>query len=491
MKKINITYIGGGSKAWAHKYFADLLTQGKLEGELRLYDIDVPAAERNREYFYKLIKDNPDKIKSSWECKSFASIDDALPGSDFVIISILPFTFWNMRNDVHYPEKYGIWQSVGDTAGPGGYSRALRTIPSFVFFAEKIKEFCPGAWVINYTNPMSMCMNTLFYTFPEIKAFGCCHEVFGTQSILARVFNMYSGLSEAGRASFKAADLEAVKNELAANGKDFNEFKSFGGIGRHDITTNVQGINHFTWINRAEYDGTDLFELYTPYIKMFRENFKERCGKLTPPIIKRFRNVNSVKFELFEKYGVAAAAGDRHLAEFIPDVYLPTKHVYKNGFELTPVWGRILVDNILRARIKVLNKPFLKAKIKGSGEEGVFQITAICGLGDRVTNVNLLNKGQLPNIVEGTAVETNATFSENRVEALYAGEMTDETAALVNVHAKNQKEFVENFIKSDKNALAMVFCSDPAVKRIGSVKGKKLFEEMIDKNKECLEKFLK
>ena len=70
-----------------------------------------------------------DKAKSRFEYKAYESIDEALSGADFVIISILPATFDEMESDVHLPEKYGIYQSVGDTAGPGGIIRAMRTIP--------------------------------------------------------------------------------------------------------------------------------------------------------------------------------------------------------------------------------------------------------------------------------------------------------------------------------------------------------------------------
>ena len=101
------------------------------------------------------------------------------------MISIMPGTFDEMESDVHAPEKFGIYQSVGDTTGPGAVMRALRTIPMFEEFAAAIREYCPQAWVINYTNPMTVCVKTLYRVFPKIKAFGCCHEVFGTQKLLA------------------------------------------------------------------------------------------------------------------------------------------------------------------------------------------------------------------------------------------------------------------------------------------------------------------
>jgi alpha-galactosidase len=491
MKKITIAYIGGGSKDWAHKYFADLLTKDKVCGELRLYDIDVEAANRNKKYFDKLKQDNASMVKSEWVCNVINDINEALTGADFVLISILPYSLTNMKIDVHYPEKYGIWQSVGDTVGPGGYSRALRTISYFKYFADRIRANCPDAWVINYTNPLAMCVNTLYKEFPQIKAFGCCHEVFGLQEILAAIAGMYLEMPEKGRKEFLAANLNAVKNELKSKGKNFNNMYCCEKIDRHDIKINVQGINHFTWIDKANYKDLDLFPIYSAFIKMFRENNKARLGPLVPALIKRKRNVESVKFELFEKFNRMAAAGDRHLAEFVPDMYLRDKHVLKNGFFLTPVWGRIAYNNILKAKIKIRNTPLFKAKLKVSGEEGVAQISALCGLGDLISNVNLPNKGQAANLVEGTAVETNARFTDNCIEAIPAGFMTEETAKIVNVHAQNQKDFVDAFFRQDKAALCDVFCNDPAVKRIGKEKGAKLFEEMIEANKKCLDSFLK
>lgn len=490
MKKITITYIGGGSKDWAHKYFADLLTGDKLFGDLRLYDIDRKAAERNRKYFNKLKKQNTDKSRSEWNCSVFTDINIALTGTDFVLISILPYSLKNMKVDVHYPEKYGIWQSVGDTVGPGGYSRALRTISYFKGFADSIRTNCPDAWVINYTNPLAMCVNTLYKEFPNIKAFGCCHEVFGLQELLAAVTGMYLEMPDTIKKEFLSAHLTAVKKELKAKGKDFNNKYCCEKIDRHDIHINVQGINHFTWVDKARYNDIDLFPVYSAFIKMFRENNKNRLGPLVPALVKRKRNSENVKFELFEKYNRMAAAGDRHLAEFVPDMYLTDKHVLRYGFELTPVWGRIAYNRILKAKIILRNTPFFKAKLRKSGEEGVSQIAALCGLGDIISNVNLPNTGQAENLVMGTAVETNARFSENSIKAIPAGKMTEDTATIVNVHAKNQKDFIDAFFRKDKKALCEVFCNDPAVKRIGTEKGAKLFEEMIKANEDCLESFL-
>ncbi|MBR6957467.1 MAG: alpha-glucosidase/alpha-galactosidase, partial [Erysipelotrichaceae bacterium] len=164
-KNINIAYIGGGSRGWAWTFMTDLALEPQLCGTFRLYDIDHKASRINARIGNDL-KSDPACL-SDFTYVSVDSLKEALTDADFAVISILPGTFDEMESDVHTPEKYGIYQSVGDTAGPGGYIRAIRTIPMFMEIAEAIREYAPEAWVINYTNPMSICVKTLYETFPQ------------------------------------------------------------------------------------------------------------------------------------------------------------------------------------------------------------------------------------------------------------------------------------------------------------------------------------
>lgn len=480
MKKVTIAYIGGGSKNWAQKYFSDLLSQDKLDGIIRLYDIDNNAAKLNEKYFSKMVADNKDTIKSKWKCVVEPDIDKALSGADFVLISILPYSLHNMKYDVHYAEKYGIYQSVGDTVGVGGYSRALRTLGAFKFFGEKIKENCPNAWVINYTNPMSMCVNALFASFPEIKAFGCCHEVFSSQKLICGVIDMYNALDADGQKAFMASDYKGVKAALRRSGKQFSDYKH-PKTDRHDIYTNVQGVNHFTFINEASFNGTDILPIYKAFVPMFKAN-------------RRLLLKNIVKFDIFEKYGIFGAAGDRHLAEFIPETYLPLgkKHYGTTGFIMTTVRFRILRDYLRRKQLHSLAYGKKKIKIKESGEEGVLQLIALSGLGDLVSNVNIPNFGQAPGLPSGTAVETNAKFSEGKIEPINAGEIENGfIRERVILHAENQRDYVHSFFAKDKDGLRKVFIRDPAVVRLPNDIQSKLFDELIDCNKDVLEDWLK
>ena len=172
-KDVRIAYIGGGSRGWAWGLMTDIALDPVLAGEVRLYDIDRDAAEKNKK-IGDMISNHP-KAVSHWKYTVADSLQTALTGADFVIISILPATFDEMESDVHAPEAVGVYQSVGDTVGPGGFMRALRTIPMFEEIALAIRAYAPHAWVINYTNPMSLCVATLYRVFPGIRAFGCCH----------------------------------------------------------------------------------------------------------------------------------------------------------------------------------------------------------------------------------------------------------------------------------------------------------------------------
>ena len=232
-RSVKIAYIGGGSKAWARSFMQDLALAPDLAGEVALYDIDVPAAERNRIIGTKI--QEKEAALSDFVYTVSATLEEALEGADFVIISILPGTFTQMHTDVHAPEEYGILQSVGDTVGPGGVFRALRTVPVYEEFADAIRKCCPDAWVLNLTNPMSICVKTLYRCFPQIKAFGCCHEVFHTQDFLCCVLKELTGIK----------------------------------VKREDIYTDASGINHFTWITEARYQDIDLMKLMPEFMERY------------------------------------------------------------------------------------------------------------------------------------------------------------------------------------------------------------------------------
>ena len=446
-KNLEIAYIGGGSRGWAWTFMTDLSLEKQLSGTIRLYDIDHKASKINEKIGNDLRSDK--KCVSDFNYRSVNTLKQALTGADFVVISILPGTFDEMGSDVHTPEKYGIYQSVGDTAGPGGYIRSLRTIPMFIEIAEAIKKYSPEAWVINYTNPMSICVKTLYETFPQIKAFGCCHEVFNTQEVLASILSKQLG----------------IKN-----------------ISRSDLYTEVIGINHFTWFTKASYKDIDIFPIYAEYVNShFEEGYEFTSNNWMNSV---FSCAHRVKFDLFRKYHYIASAGDRHLAEFMPgDLYLKDPETVKKWkFTLTPISFRKqdLQERLARSERLYNNKE--KIKLKSTGEEGVQLIKALCGLKNKISNVNLPNYAlQIANLPKDAIVETNALFTYDSVAPIYSGNMPEDIRQLTMPHINNHKLIYEACIEKDRKKVYKAFRNDPNINsRLDNKTIRSLVDEMID-----------
>ena len=452
VEDVKIAYIGGGSRGWAWNFMSDLATTEQLSGSVDLYDIDYEAALHNEIIGNKY--NEAEGATTRWEYHARKTIGEALTGANFVIISILPGTFDEMESDVHLPEKYGIYQSVGDTTGPGGIVRALRTIPMMEVIARAIEQYCPDAWVINYTNPMALCVRALYDTFPGIKAFGCCHEVFGVQRLLTQAVEEVNGITANTR--------RAVK-------------------------TDVLGVNHFTWITGAHYQDYDVFDAYAK----FAENHMD--GSLIEGNKEIFPSAHLVKFDLFRRYGVIAAAGDRHLSEFCPGKwYLESPEGVKNwGFSLTPVsWRKEdLVKRLERSR--KLREGEEAVAIHNSGEEGVTQICALLGLGDLTTNVNLPNRGQIPNLPLGVIVETNAAFTHDNIVPVQAGNIPEGVYALIARIADEQNTVARAARERDLDRAFLAFANNPLVTSLNLSDAKALFDQMIENTKAYLGEYFK
>ena len=320
--------------------------------------------------------------------------------------------------------------------------------------AEAIKTYSPNAWVINYTNPMALCVKALYDTFPAIKAFGCCHEVFGVQELIAKAVE------------------ETLNIKLN---------------GRESIKTNVIGVNHFTWITEAKYHDIDAGKIYGDYAKAHKDT---GIDMKNPDSTFEYRH--RVKFDLYLRYGVIAAAGDRHLAEFCDkDWYLSSpEQVEAWGFKLTPVsWRKENLKERLE-RSRRLRCGEEEIIIENSGEEGVRQIRALLGLGDLVTNVNMPNVGQIPNLPLGLIVETNASFRDDSITPIMAGNVPDGVYSLVARSADQQLTVARAARERDLELAFRAFSQDPLIK-LDLPTARALFDEMIDNTKEYLQEYFK
>ena len=443
-RSVKIAYIGGGSKAWARSFMQDLALAPDLAGEVALYDIDVPAAERNQIIGTKM--QEKEAALSDFRYTVSETLEEALTGADFVIISILPGTFTQMHTDVHAPEEYGILQSVGDTVGPGGVFRALRTVPVYEEFAEAIRRSCPEAWVFNLTNPMSICVKTLYRCFPQIKAFGCCHEVFHTQDFLCCVLKEMTGIE----------------------------------VGREDIYTDASGINHFTWITESRYHNINILELLPEFMERYFDTGYYENGPADQWTRDTFAYGNRVKMDLFKRYGALAAAGDRHLVEFVNNNwYLKDRETVKHWhFGLTTVDWRIAnQERLIRESIEMAQGR-REVPLAPSGEALVAMLRGILGLGTVITNVNLPNRGQMPGLPEGSIVETNCIFTNGFVDPVVSKPLPAGALALVRRNCDNIDLLSDGIAQRDEDKVFAAFINQPLCSGLDFGEARRLFETM-------------
>ncbi len=455
---IKIAYIGGGSKQWARVFMNDLaLDEGDLCGEIALYDIDREAAERNRRIGMRI--GNCPEARHKWSYTVSGTLDEALAGATFVVLSILPGTFDEMEVDVHAPEKYGVYQSVGDTVGPGGVLRAMRTVPLYEGFARAIKRCCPKAWVINFTNPMSICVKTLYDVFPEIKAFGCCHEVFHAQNFLCAVLHEQLGVPRPDR---------------------------------HELYTDACGVNHFTWITEAKWRNVDVLSLLPDFLqKYYRSGYYS--GSLTAEQARTdpFCYNNRVKMDLYRRFGVLGAAGDRHLAEFVSNKWYMSdpRQVEEWGFHLTPVsYRKARQQERIEESIRLADGT-QAVQPHRSDEEAVRLMKALLGCGTVVSNVNIVNVGQMPQMPLGAVVETNCVFDSDSVRPVTAKQLPSDVCNLVYRNCVNIETCYYGIKQRNLQMIFESFVNQPLCSSLDMAQARSLFEEMLVGTRKYLDEF--
>lgn len=440
---VKIAYVGGGSLSWAPVLMADLAVDTRLAAEVRLYDPDHAAAERNARLgarFADVALGRP----ATW--RAVRDLGAALEGADLVVVSILPGSFEDMAADIDIPARYGIQQAVGDTVGPGGFVRALRAVPMILEIGRAIRTYAPDAFVCNLTNPMSVLTDALYRAHPGIRAWGECHEVTKLRRQVAWIGNQ-----KAGRSVY----------------------------GYRDVEVDVVGINHFTFGTGIRLAGQDMMADWATFAE---DHAKRGWHEIVPDSddehARYFSSRSRVKFDLYRRFGLAPAAGDRHLAEFLPaSDYLEDAVGW--GFALTPVDYRKRDRAKKRARVEAMINGQIPTVAKRSDEAMLDQFAALVGGQPHVSNVNLPNRGQIGNLPEGAVVETNAVFSREGITPISAGEIPAPLVDIVADHAARQKGLVDALVADDHTALFPLFVSDPLVRPLADAKARAMFTEML------------
>src|SRR3954470_14202654 len=252
-----VTIIGAGSTVLAAELITDFLcTPGLEQGEFRLVDIDGDRLALAHEFAEYLIG----RSGRGWTVQSSVDRREMLPGSTVVISTIEVAGLATVSFDYDIPMKYGVDQCIGDTIGPGGLFKALRTIPSFLDILKDVEQLCPDALLLNHTNPMSMTVlaASRVSTHP---VWGMCHSVHYTVENLAEY-------------------LEIDKDEI--------EFRA-------------AGVNHLAWLTALSRNGDDLYPL-----------LRDR-GRIAD-VFER----DPVRFELMYQFGAFPTESSGHVSEYVP-----------------------------------------------------------------------------------------------------------------------------------------------------------------------------
>lgn len=442
-EQVRIAIVGGGALSWTPTIVTDLALNKDLGGEIVLYDIDPKPLSLMRRYC-KRVTEHPD-AGGRFRVSATQSRREALRGADFVVVTISVGGLAMMAHDLAIPRKVGIIQSVGDTVGPGGLFRGLRNVPVFQRLAEDILRHCPQAWVINYTNPMSVLTRTL--TRNGVRAIGCCHEVFGVKDLL----------------------IELTEKTLGRK-----------GLKRNDVDAVVTGINHCTVIPRASVAGHDAIEMVREQMKRpgvvrayaGREEVEQATG-----IFAR----HQIKLELLKRYGVLGAAGDRHLGEFFPGYLTPkTFEGARWGVLVTTIDERIgwkttdLADRRKQLRSK---EAWSRKRLVASGEEAGDMMACLAGRRTMRTNVNRPNRGQISNLPDDVIVETMAVLKNDEVDPICAGPLPSGLLPWYQRHVANQEMTVEAALSGDRAAAMQALLNDPLVADHDDAE--KIFTEML------------
>ena len=442
---VTIAYIGGGSRQWAPNLIQDL-AQSDLDGQVRLYDEYYESAAQNAR-FGNWVQDQEGAV-ADWSYEATESLEEALTGADVVIISTQYNPAETFVHDLDIPQKYGIYGAVAATIGPGGIFRAMRTVPLYRQFAAAIRDYCPDAWVFNYTNPVHFVTRALCDEYPEINVLGLCHEVLGTRHRLARYAREY-------------LDMDAE---------------------RSDISVNVKGINHFTWVDEARCKGVDLMPLIDELSETEIAHEKFTWENLEGESV--FDDNWQVTWELYRRFGVLPAAGDRHLIEY-------ATWFMQGGQEGLNRWGVQRTGSDYRAKhwnpAESQQTTDVEAWLSGekefelteSNETFVDILMALAGETTYVTNVNLPNVGQCADLQDDAVVETNALVTAGELKPLAAGGFPRPVRSVIRGHIDTIETVIEASRDGDVDYAFEGFLIDQQIRTLQTEDARELFAELI------------
>lgn len=416
---MKIAFIGGGSVQWTPMLVTDMALSETLAGaELVLHDIDAEALGLAARACQRIVE----QVDGRMRITATTNRADALRDATFVILCVSIGGLRAMHNDLTIPERFGIYQAVGDTVGPGGLARALRFIPFAVDVAREMEHLCPDAWLLNLTNPMTtICRSVSRAT--TVRAVGLCHEV----------------------DIFRRRHLAPLLNTPV-----------------EAITLEVAGINHLPAILRFRLGGEDGAPKLQAWLTE-HSPFEFIHEHLPDPSRDVFKDRLAVKLSLFETLGVLFGAGDRHVAEFFPGFLTEAAaRGARYGVVLTMVEHRAANAQERREAIErfVGGEP---TKLERSDEQLVPVMAALAGGPRGRFVVNVPNVGQIDNLPRDVVVECTAEVDVLGVHPLAVGPLPYPVYAVMAPHVARQELAVEAALTGRREPARAAMAMDPLV----------------------------
>lgn len=474
MPKLKIVMIGGGSYQWTPVLGRDLMLHEHLRGStFVLYDIDpkpLPAMQ-------KLMRKIARAAGTGFKVTATTDPREAFEGADFAILSITTGGYDMMEHDLAIPAKYGVFQTVGDTVGPGGLVRALRNVPVILKIGRMMEKYCPDAWMLNLSNPMTILTRTLLRE-TSIKTVGLCHELFGTMELLLEIF----GLED--QSNLAAESLMGVEQMIDAEGAHLWE---------REMSIEAGGINHCIWMTKLTVRGQDGFEL----LHEFLQDPEKFARTMPPPPGKEKRDPGSLammmqnhqlKLELFGLYNCLAAAGDKHVAEFYPYLLHDEKYAAER-FGMTPYtidWQRDSQD-MFKNWMDWWNAGKMPLNMERSEELASDIVVALSGGRQLRAIVNRPNLHQIANLPKHAVVESMANVDSGGIQTLAMGDLPAAVQSLLARHVANQEMTVEAALAGDRQLALQVLLNDPLTRDFDDAA--KMLDEMLKATKKYLPQF--
>jgi alpha-galactosidase len=399
-----ITFMGAGSTVFAKNVLGDSMLTPALQGfEIALFDIDLGRLKDSENMLNNL------KSSSNSTCviKSYTDRKEALRNAKYVVNAIQvggydPCTI----TDFEIPKKYGLRQTIADTIGIGGLFRSLRTIPVMLDFARDMREVCPNAWFLNYTNPMAVLTNTMI-THGGIQTVGLCHSV---QTCVSDLFDNL-GMETAG------------------------------------VQSKIAGINHMAWLLEVQKDGVDIY----PEIK---RRAKEKQQE---------KHEDMVRLEMMLRFGYYITESSEHNAEYHP------YFIKKNYPELIDRYNipldeypRRCVSQIERwntMREEIVNNQNLQHD--RSHEYASYIFEAMETNQPFKIGGNVMNHGLITNLPREACVEVPCLVDSSGVSPTYIGDLPPQLAALNRTNINTQLLTIEAAVTGKKEHIYHAAMLDP------------------------------